>query len=109
MFARRRYARISSASGISEESRKALEDSQESLPRFLFRAFGRRSGGDSRLNTPSRIIPRGFLGGKTPTDIYDIPNLKYMVDCHYRGGRIDTEFSSWAACITVACKFHVEI
>ncbi len=78
--------------------------SRESLPRFLFRAFGSRSGGgvNHRLNTTSGIIPHGFLGGKKPTSIYDIPDLRSMITGHLTGASVDTHFSSWAACICLA-------
>ncbi|KAI1205493.1 uncharacterized protein F4807DRAFT_471038 [Annulohypoxylon truncatum] len=104
--------------GLSKEDWKALEASQEKLPRFLFRAFGRKSGGNARLNKVTGIVPRGFLKGKKPTNIYDIPYLHGMICNHYQGGRrYNTEFSSWAACITIAiftvnygtCKEYVAI
>ncbi|KAI0898847.1 hypothetical protein F4806DRAFT_493354 [Annulohypoxylon nitens] len=96
--------------GISKESWEALEASQDNIPRFLFRAFGEKSGGDSRLNTRGAIIPRGFLGGKKPTNIYEIRHLRHMVEGHYIGRHVKTEFSSWAACITAArgCASHTK-
>ena len=84
----------------------SLIASQEKLPRFLFRAFGARSGGDYRLNTQYRITPRGFLRGKKPTNIYNISNLGNMVERHYRGQSVSTEFSSWAACIEIARMYY---
>ncbi|KAI1387979.1 uncharacterized protein F4822DRAFT_430729 [Hypoxylon trugodes] len=91
--------------GISIEDWKMLEESQKNLPRFLFRAFGSKSGGDPRLNTRSGIIPRGFLDSKTPTNMYENRHLWYIIDRHLGGVDINTDFSSWASCITMALKY----
>ncbi|KAI1411051.1 hypothetical protein F5Y13DRAFT_191638 [Hypoxylon sp. FL1857] len=90
------------ALGLSKEMWEYLEASQQNLPRFLFRAFGTYSGGDPRLNTADGITPRGFLKGKKPTNIYEIPRLGEMVQRHVTGGTIATDFSSWAPCISFA-------
>ncbi|KAI2468655.1 hypothetical protein F4781DRAFT_432178 [Annulohypoxylon bovei var. microspora] len=90
------------AHGLSKKDWEALEASQNELPRFLFRAFGAKSGGNARLNTKTGIIPRGFLGGEKPTHMYDIFNLRDMIASHLCGYHVNTHFSSWAACITIA-------
>lgn len=76
--------------------------SQEALPRFLFRGFSPSSGGDSRLNTTTRIIPHAFIGGKQPTNIYDIPRLKKNIDDHVCGRIGKSEFSSWTSWLAKA-------
>ncbi|KAI1374467.1 hypothetical protein F4677DRAFT_447459 [Hypoxylon crocopeplum] len=95
------------ALGLSIKQWRDLEASQETLPRFLFRGFGPTSGGgiDPRLNTTTGIIPHGFLGGKKPTNIYEIRGLIKMIDGHLYGQTVTTDFSSWAACITVAMRY----
>ncbi|KAI1329160.1 hypothetical protein F5Y16DRAFT_397627 [Xylariaceae sp. FL0255] len=90
--------------GISEQQWRSLECmSRRFLPRFLFRGFTKSSGGgvnvDARLNSEQGIIPQGFLDGKEPTSIYDIPNLPQMLDDHLSGKTgpdVQTQFSSWA-------------
>ncbi|KAI0378991.1 hypothetical protein F5Y04DRAFT_283361 [Hypomontagnella monticulosa] len=93
------------ALGLSEEQWEDLEASQEALPRFLFRGFSPSSGGDSRLNTTTRIIPHAFIGGKQPTSIYDIPQLKRNIDDHVCGRIGNSEFSSWTSWLAKAMHY----
>ncbi|KAI1654227.1 hypothetical protein F4813DRAFT_399147, partial [Daldinia decipiens] len=73
---------------------------------FLFRSFCSSSGGGySYLNTTTGIIPHSFLNGETPTTIYDIYNLKQMIDGHLCGFRVRSAFSSWAADLHIAIRF----
>lgn len=78
--------------------------SEKALPRFLFRGFGPDSGGDSRLNTTTRITPHAFIDGKQPTTIYDIPDLRGVIERHVSNKKGMSEFSSWTACLTVASR-----
>lgn len=81
------------------------------LPRFLFRAFGRWSGGgyDPRLNSADGVVPHGFLCGKKPTSIYDIPDLGRMVTAHLENSyNVKSDFSSWAADYQIATRYGSE-
>ncbi|TKA82796.1 hypothetical protein B0A55_01790 [Friedmanniomyces simplex] len=74
-------------------------------PRFLFRAWSKRSGGDARLNTPDAITPLAFLHGKGPASIEKIPAIKLIElwNGHYRTTKsIKTIFSSWSQSLQVA-------
>ncbi|KAI0009920.1 hypothetical protein F4779DRAFT_617091 [Xylariaceae sp. FL0662B] len=88
-------------------AKPALQAAQKRLPRFLFRGFHSKSGGgiDPRLNGPDGIIPHGFLGGKAPTSMYEIPKLRAMLRGHLTGQRIETHFSSWAADLATALRY----
>ncbi|KAI2777153.1 hypothetical protein F4815DRAFT_301942 [Daldinia loculata] len=91
---------------VTNRQRRILEESWERLPRFLFRSFYSGSGGGySRLNTTTGIIPHTFLNGKVPTTIYDIHNLKRMINDHLRGVHVPSAFSSWAADLDIAIQF----
>ncbi|KAI1332473.1 hypothetical protein F5Y16DRAFT_420522 [Xylariaceae sp. FL0255] len=87
---------------MTENQWRGLElSSRSTLPRFIFRGYSSTSwdGFDPRMNNANGITPPCFLQGKTPTSIYDIPDLKQMVDEHlenHTGGVIKTEFSSWS-------------
>ncbi|RYP63918.1 hypothetical protein DL771_009030 [Monosporascus sp. 5C6A] len=62
-----------------------LDKLKGSLPRFLFRGFHPASGGgqDPGLNGKTGVAPHAFLHGrKTWTAMWDIPNLRKMVDDH---------------------------
>ncbi|KAI1261941.1 hypothetical protein F5Y18DRAFT_440105 [Xylariaceae sp. FL1019] len=88
------------ALGISESRWRRLERSSRfTEPRFLFRGFDRKSGGGYvGLNTKAGVVPHAFLGGKLPTTIYDIPNLKAEIRGHLDNSPgIWSHFSSWAA------------
>ncbi|KAI1261943.1 hypothetical protein F5Y18DRAFT_430715 [Xylariaceae sp. FL1019] len=95
--------------GLSKAQWKDLEHATRSaLPRFLFRGFTKRSGAgiNPKLNSKHGVIPHGFLNGKHPTNIYDIPDLPDMINAHLSGGyHRQSDFSSWAADITVAQGF----
>ncbi|KAI1472221.1 uncharacterized protein F4812DRAFT_454030 [Daldinia caldariorum] len=83
--------------GLTRQAWEKLEASRKRVPRFLFRCFGRYSGGDTKLNTTSGIIPRGFLNGSKPTNMYMIKDLKRMIIDHLSFSTTETQFSSWAA------------
>lgn len=80
-------------------------ESREKLPRFLFRAFSPKSGGGFEgLNSDEGITPHAFLKGKVPTNMYEIPNLKEEINGHLVGRKIETHFSSWAACFSFVAR-----
>ncbi|KAI3336332.1 hypothetical protein HD806DRAFT_527941 [Xylariaceae sp. AK1471] len=91
---------------LSEANWRRLEHSSRlTLPRFLFRGFRKDSGGgfDARLNSKDGIVPHGFLNGRKPTHIYDIPNLSTMISKHLGSStNIQSQFSSWAVDFWVA-------
>lgn len=46
-----------------------LIDRDGEIPRFLFRGFSKRSGGNPDLNTPTAITPHAFYGIPKPTQV----------------------------------------
>ncbi|KAI1084881.1 hypothetical protein F5B20DRAFT_591916 [Whalleya microplaca] len=86
--------------GVTKTQWIDLENSQKALPRFLFRFWNSHSGGgfDPRLNNKNGVVPHGFLQGEEPTNMFDIPDLKVMINGHLTGRKyIRSQFSSWAA------------
>ncbi|KAI1326468.1 hypothetical protein F5Y16DRAFT_400358 [Xylariaceae sp. FL0255] len=101
--------------GLSEKQWRDIETaSRRHLPRFLFRGFHARSGGDTpdpRRNNNHEIVPEGFLDGSEPTSIYDIPNLKQMIYGHIHTNpdpALKTRFSSWALSLQQAAWYAEE-
>lgn len=82
------------------------------MPRFLFRVFGRGSGGDNRgiLNNVGKITAHGFARGRSGhSSAFDIPEqeLAAMVQGHLRVEKnSNDEFSSWATTLEVALWFR---
>lgn len=76
------------------------------VPRFLFRGWRAASGGDARLNTPTRITPPRFLH-RPLTNVYDMSNfdMASMVDGHTSGRLIPSGFSSWTPWFSLAEGF----
>jgi hypothetical protein len=70
----------------------------QQTPRFLFRAWSSKSGGNPQLNTPTAITPRAFLNQQGPASIYDIPREKLakLTVEHLGAWCFDTPFSSWS-------------
>ncbi|RYP13906.1 hypothetical protein DL767_010498 [Monosporascus sp. MG133] len=97
--------------GIPVDTWRRLEEvSRKTLPRFLFRCFDERSGGRIGLNTKDGITPLGFLEEKKPTNMYDIEDLRNMVDDHLAGGTsIKTEFSSWSADFAFTSEMNFDV
>ncbi|KAI0104582.1 hypothetical protein F4814DRAFT_455858 [Daldinia grandis] len=92
------------AHGLTKRDWERLEASQGRVPRFLFRCFGPKSGGNPDLNTINGIIPRGFLDGDKPTDMYMTDRLGEMIIDHIEVLETRTIFSSWSSCITNAIE-----
>ncbi|KAG6357786.1 hypothetical protein INS49_013665 [Diaporthe citri] len=101
------YEPSTSATKSDEEAeeQEALNDAKRFLsyaktgnPRIMFRGFHSKSGGggDPRLNGPNGVFPHAFLNGKEPTNMWDIPDLREMVNDHLTGwDRCASAFSSW--------------
>ncbi|KAK9413392.1 putative Major facilitator superfamily (MFS) profile domain-containing protein [Seiridium unicorne] len=78
------------------------------LPRFLFRGFSWQSGGALKgLNGQDGVIPHGFLGGKTPSNMYDEKDLRDQIHGHLSGWNVNTHFSSWAADFRTAAAYAI--
>ncbi|KAI0480148.1 hypothetical protein GGR56DRAFT_687091 [Xylariaceae sp. FL0804] len=100
-------AQQGSADAVSPES-SPPQNSQRTLPRFLFRGFTPHSGGgsDPRLNGKDGIVPHGFLDGAEPTTMYDVPELRYMICGHLTTSPYTrTVFSSWTQVLATAVSF----
>ncbi|KAK2610152.1 hypothetical protein N8I77_003605 [Diaporthe amygdali] len=90
------------------KAKRYMSYSKTGVPRFLFRGFHPKSGGgkDCRLNGMGGVIPHGFLGGKEPTSMWDIPNLSDMVSKHLGfSSSITSDFSSWTHVLDTALGF----
>lgn len=73
-------------------------DAKTGNPRIMFRGFHSKSGGgaDHRLNGPHGVYPHAFLGEKEPTNVWDIPDLRKMVNDHLMAETDrPSAFSSW--------------
>ncbi|KAF2736259.1 hypothetical protein EJ04DRAFT_598309 [Polyplosphaeria fusca] len=70
------------------------------VPRYLFRAFNRDSGGGPGIctNSPIEIVPAGLMH-RQRSNIYakEEASVFKMVEKHYHTLPCSTEFSSWAA------------
>lgn len=52
------------------------------------------------------MVPHGFLGGKAPTNIWDIPNLSEVANKHLNYcPDVISDFSSWSQCLDTALNF----
>lgn len=78
-------------------------------PTYLFRASSPVSGSGIEVTEGDgvSIVPRTFLNGGTGhSHIYEIPDMVNMVTGHLYGAKsIASEFSSWAASLSVAMNF----
>ncbi|KAG9513587.1 hypothetical protein KCV07_g8646, partial [Aureobasidium melanogenum] len=77
-----------------------LQETTKHVPRYLFRMWHPKSGGNANLNTTERITPLAFLKGKGHKSVYDM-SVKDFVDnttqhLHTKNNFV-TEFSSWSA------------
>ncbi|KAI3395590.1 hypothetical protein diail_1102 [Diaporthe ilicicola] len=108
-----RYSRImpTSKNETAEDKNKAkvyMSYLKSGAPRFLFRGFHPMSGGgkDPRLNNTEGIVPHGFLDGKVPTSIWDIPDVEKMASKHMGfSADITSDFSSWSHVLATAEEF----
>lgn len=111
-----------------------LKERDGEIPRFLFRGFNKRSGGNSDLNTPTAITPHAFYGipkdthddswiGSTtramfgphrqfsppkPVRIQAMPysDLRKEICDHLGGDRkVNSHFSSWTADLQTAMAY----
>ncbi|KAK5708450.1 hypothetical protein LTR97_000991 [Elasticomyces elasticus] len=83
---------------------KALRAAAQHTPRYLFRAWSQRSGGDPRLNTPEAITPHAFLTGEAPSSIERVPadQIICLWNGHYGGAAVPSVFSSWSQSLHLA-------
>lgn len=111
-----------------------LVDWDEEIPRFLFRGFNKRSGGNPDLNTPTAITPYAFYGIPKPTQVdsswvgstikavfgprrqffppnpvrfqdMPFPYLQKEIGGHLNGDRkVNSHFSSWTADLQTAIR-----
>ncbi|KAF7519955.1 hypothetical protein G7054_g12918 [Neopestalotiopsis clavispora] len=89
-----------------QKAKAYLDSRRSTLPRFFFRGFHSGSGGGHPgLNSKNGITPHGFLDGQTPTTMYDIGDIKSMIDGHLAFSHGDSQFSSWSADLNTALKF----
>ncbi|KAH7091591.1 hypothetical protein FB567DRAFT_519002 [Paraphoma chrysanthemicola] len=99
-------ARESPVTGARKELFEELRKNH--VPRYLFRAWSRTSGGgpEQAINTTTSVVPHAFLShlsresDNTVRGFYEIPEseLQYMAASHYQGGRTEPSgFSSWAS------------
>ena len=90
------------------EIKAQLEGFRLRVPRYLFRGWSERSGGNEKCNSTTAITPRAFIQGPAHESIYDMGTevLKTMVFNHLKGhDHVPTEFSSWAASISHAMTY----
>ncbi|KAH0020269.1 hypothetical protein KCU78_g6513, partial [Aureobasidium melanogenum] len=77
-----------------------LYEASKNVPRYLFRMWHPGSGGNAKLNTTDRVIPRAFFEGGGHKSMYDM-RVEMFVDNttrHLHNSReVVSEFSSWAA------------
>jgi len=93
------------ASGQNEDPMyTAIKAAGKDVPRYLFRTWSPRSGGNSALNTATQITPLAFLNKKGPESIFNIKpsKLQAVIDSHLNGGHDPTFFSSWSDSIAYA-------
>jgi hypothetical protein len=90
-----------------------LELRENTVPRYLFRAWSNRSGGGSAhaTNNLEGVIPHGFMKGKGRR-FYERPesDLYKMAIDHYTGSKqSSSEFSSWTASVhlVLRCAEHL--
>ena len=94
--------------GTLKESLETLRENN--VPRYLFRAWGSKSGGGPELSTNSvdEIIPHGFMNGRRGHKFYEMleSEIKAMVYAHFGGKKdIPSEFSSWSASLLMVLFF----
>lgn len=94
-----------------------VQEWKSRLPRFLFRGFHARSGGNSALNGSRLIQPHAFhganheswpgeqVGGTPAAASIDIMGLRYEINGHLGGIPVKTHFSSWAADFETAIRY----
>ncbi|CAO2655933.1 Nn.00g047360.m01.CDS01 [Neocucurbitaria sp. VM-36] len=90
---------------ISGARKDYFEDLRQRVPRFLFRAWSKRSGGGPELatNSSTEIIPHAFKNGAPLHGFYDVPERRLfeIVYTHYYDDKNPvaplSEFSSWTA------------
>ncbi|KAK7725269.1 hypothetical protein SLS63_008266 [Diaporthe eres] len=89
-------------------AKRFLSYAKTGNPRIMFRGFHSKSGGgaDHRLNGPHGVYPHAFLGGKVPTNMWEIPHLREMVNDHLTSWtKHASAFSSWTHVWSTAIHF----
>jgi hypothetical protein len=78
--------------------RMTLTDASRKVPKYLFRMWDKRSGGDSRLNTPKTITPHAFRDSRGHKSVYDMSRSEFVhnTSLHVNFGTGSSEFSSWS-------------
>lgn len=79
---------------------------EQRAPRFLFRAWNGRSGGDRRLNTEQAVTSHADLHGKAPAAIEEVPQeiLTALTTGHYAGWHVESPFSCWTGSLDYAYR-----
>ncbi|KAI1269930.1 hypothetical protein F5Y18DRAFT_437731 [Xylariaceae sp. FL1019] len=77
--------------GLTLRAWRDLEQrSRRALPRFLFLLSSQRA---HAVRTPEGIVPNAFADGEALTSIYDIPDLKQLLDEHFHDADTCSESS----------------
>ena len=88
--------------------REQLEGLRLRVPRYLFRGWSEKSGGNEKCNSTTAITPAAFIQGSGHESICDMSTelFKKMVLSHLQGRRdVPTELSSWTASISFAMRW----
>ena len=87
----------------------ALKHAAKSVPRYLFRAWSAKSGGNKALNSPQAITPLYFLHhpANWPRNIFDINGLRLRasIEHHLSNYVLEvTPFSTWTHSLPVVLR-----
>lgn len=93
-------ASVSSSTTRQEDLRKEIDAAWKTIPRFLFRIWTEKSGGNARLNTTKAITPAAFLdSARPPKKFEEVPiyGLQTTAGLHVRNKPwAYTFYSSWS-------------
>ncbi|KAG9544180.1 hypothetical protein KCU71_g17994, partial [Aureobasidium melanogenum] len=78
--------------------RTKLKQASKNVPKYLFRMWHAKSGGDRKLNTTTAITPFAFAASKGHKSVYDMTRSEFIKNTmsHLGGAVVLTEFSSWS-------------
>ncbi|KAI4735423.1 hypothetical protein E4T50_14049 [Aureobasidium sp. EXF-12298] len=78
--------------------RTKLKQASKNVPKYLFRMWLAKSGGDRKLNTTTAITPFAFATSKGHKSVYDMTRSEFIKNTmsHLGGAVVLTEFSSWS-------------
>ncbi|CAD0086193.1 unnamed protein product [Aureobasidium vineae] len=74
-------------------------EASKNVPKYLFRMWDARSGGNSKLNTTKAVTPLAFASSKGHNSVYDMTRTEFITNTslHLTGcDSVVTEFSSWS-------------